>query len=35
MVLISWGEKPTGILISSKNIVEKQKKFFNAFWNSL
>jgi sugar-specific transcriptional regulator TrmB len=35
MVLISWGEKSTGILISSKNIVEKQKRFFNVFWNSL
>jgi sugar-specific transcriptional regulator TrmB len=35
MVLISWGEKPTGVLINSRNIIEKQKKFFNAFWDSL
>jgi sugar-specific transcriptional regulator TrmB len=35
MILISWGEKPTGVLINSKNIIEKQRKFFNAFWNSL
>ena len=35
MVLISWAEKPTGVLISSNSIIEKQKKFFNAFWNSL
>lgn len=35
MVLISWGDKPTGVLINSKNIIEKQKKFFNAFWDSL
>lgn len=35
MVLISWGEKPVGVLIHSKQIIEKQKKFFGAFWNSL
>jgi sugar-specific transcriptional regulator TrmB len=35
MVMISWGEKPVGVLIHSKQIIEKQRKFFNAFWNSL
>jgi sugar-specific transcriptional regulator TrmB len=35
MALISWGEKQTGVLINSKNIIEKQRKFFTAFWNSL
>jgi len=32
MALISWGEKPTGILIQSKQIVKKQKEFFNELW---
>lgn len=35
LALISWGEKPTGVLIKSKQIVTKQKEFFNAFWYSL
>lgn len=35
MVLISWGKKPTGVLIKSKDIIEKQRKFFNAFGDSL
>lgn len=35
MALISWKEKPTGVLIHSSNIVEKEKKFFHALWNSL
>lgn len=35
IVFISWGDKPTGILIKSKDIVDKQRKFFNAFWDSL
>lgn len=35
LFLISWGSKPTGVLISSKNLVDKQKRFFNALWNSL
>ena len=33
MALISWGEKPTGILIQSKQIVKKQIEFFNELWN--
>ncbi|HLD56676.1 MAG TPA: helix-turn-helix domain-containing protein [archaeon] len=33
MAMISWGEKPKGILIQSKQIVEKERKFFNKFWN--
>ncbi len=32
MALISWGEKPKGILIQSKQIVEKERNFFNGFW---
>ncbi|MBW2981640.1 helix-turn-helix domain-containing protein [Candidatus Woesearchaeota archaeon] len=35
MALISWGEKPTGILIQSKQIVKKQKEFFNELWNKI
>lgn len=35
MALISWGDKPTGVLITSKQITEKQRQFFTAFWNSL
>tara|TARA_Y100000310_G_C20688673_1_gene820750 strand:+ start:3373 stop:4083 length:711 start_codon:yes stop_codon:yes gene_type:complete len=35
MAIISWGEKPTGVLIHSKHIVEKQKEFFNSLWNNL
>lgn len=35
MALISWGEKPKAVLIQSKQIVEKQKIFFNELWNSL
>lgn len=35
MVLINWGERPTGILIKSRAIVEREKAFFKAFWNLL
>ncbi|MFC1741697.1 TrmB family transcriptional regulator [Nanoarchaeota archaeon] len=35
MVMISWGEKPQGVLIHSKQIIQKQKEFFNALWDSL
>ena len=35
MAIISWGEKPSGVLIKSRNIIEKQKEFFYALWNSL
>lgn len=35
MAIIAWGEKPTGVLIHSKHIVEKQQEFFNSLWNSL
>jgi HTH-type transcriptional regulator, sugar sensing transcriptional regulator len=35
MVLISWGEKPVGVLIHSRQIIEKQRRFFSAFWDSL
>ena len=31
----SWGEKPKAILISSKTIVDKQKKFFNHVWKMI
>ena len=32
MALISWGEKPTGVLIKSKTICESQIKFFENLW---
>ena len=32
MVLISWGEKPNGILINSKQIIESEKRFFEELW---
>jgi len=35
LAIISWDEKPTGVLIHSKHIVDKQKEFFNSLWKSL
>lgn len=35
LALINWGEKPTGILITSTQLVEAQKKFFKELWNRL
>ena len=32
MVLINWGERPSGILIRSKQITESQVAFFNELW---
>tara|TARA_Y100000031_G_C8223897_1_gene387342 strand:- start:791 stop:898 length:108 start_codon:yes stop_codon:yes gene_type:complete len=32
MAIISWDEKPTGVLIHSNHIVEKQKEFFKSLW---
>jgi sugar-specific transcriptional regulator TrmB len=32
MALITWGEKPSGILIKSKQIIDKQIEFFNSIW---
>ncbi|MFQ5531784.1 MAG: hypothetical protein ACE5ES_04175 [Candidatus Nanoarchaeia archaeon] len=32
MVIISWSEPQKAILIVSKEIVSKQRKFFNAMW---
>lgn len=32
LALISWGEKPRGVLIQSKQIAEKQREFFNSLW---
>ncbi len=34
MAIISWPERPVGILIKSRQIVEKQKEFFNTIWNN-
>ncbi len=34
LVIISWSEKPRAILINSKPIVEKQKKFFEQIWKT-
>jgi HTH-type transcriptional regulator, sugar sensing transcriptional regulator len=35
MAIISWGDKPTGVLIHSKHIVEKQKEFFDSMWRQV
>ncbi|MGV8151281.1 MAG: TrmB family transcriptional regulator [Candidatus Woesearchaeota archaeon] len=35
MAIINWGEKPKGVLIRSKDIVSKQKEFFNALWKNM
>lgn len=32
IALISWDEKPSGVLITSKHIVDKQKEFFHSMW---
>lgn len=34
MVLVSWEEVPTGVLLKSEQIVDKLKSFFNSIWNS-
>ncbi len=35
MALISWGDNPKGVLIQSKQIVEKQKEFFKSMWEKI
>lgn len=35
MAIVSWTEKPVGVLISSAHIVERQKEFFHALWDML
>jgi HTH-type transcriptional regulator, sugar sensing transcriptional regulator len=32
IAMISWGEKPTGVLIRSIQLAKKQKEFFDAMW---
>jgi sugar-specific transcriptional regulator TrmB len=32
--IVIWGENPRGILIKSKAVAEKNKKFFDELWNS-
>jgi HTH-type transcriptional regulator, sugar sensing transcriptional regulator len=34
MALITWGKNPSGLLIKSNSIADKQRNFFNALWNS-
>lgn len=34
MALITWGDKPTGVLIKSKQLVESQVKFFESLWKA-
>ncbi|MFH1452166.1 MAG: helix-turn-helix domain-containing protein [archaeon] len=34
MILISWEEKPSGILINSKQIIESERKFFEELWKN-
>jgi sugar-specific transcriptional regulator TrmB len=34
MAIITWGEKPTGILIKSKQISKSQIEFFDSLWKS-
>lgn len=33
MVILSWTDKPKGILIQAKDIVDRQKEFFYELWN--
>ncbi|MFQ5621314.1 MAG: TrmB family transcriptional regulator [Candidatus Nanoarchaeia archaeon] len=33
LILYNWGAKPTGILIKSNQLVDKQKAFFEALWD--
>jgi HTH-type transcriptional regulator, sugar sensing transcriptional regulator len=35
IAIISWDEKPTGVLIQSKQIAKKQKEFFHSLWKSI
>lgn len=35
MALINWEEKPTGILITSKQIIDTQRQFFKELWKML
>lgn len=35
MALISWGERPTGILIKSEQITKSQIEFFESLWKSV
>jgi len=35
MVLVSWGDQPTGVLIESKQIIDQQKEFFKSLWGEL
>ena len=32
MALISWGEKPYGVLVESRQIIKSQINFFNELW---
>ena len=32
LAIITWGDKPSGVLIKSKEIAKKQKEFFKAMW---
>jgi hypothetical protein len=33
--MTSWGEKPVGFLINSKQLAEKYRKYFYEIWNSV
>lgn len=35
MAIITWAEKPTGVLIQSKHLAERQREFFKALWEAL
>lgn len=32
MALITWGERPTGTLIQSRQLAQSQMRFFNSIW---
>jgi sugar-specific transcriptional regulator TrmB len=34
MVLITWGEKPIGMLVKSKQLIQSQINFFNELWKT-
>ena len=35
IAFVTWGEKPSGILICSEQLAEKHSVFFDALWKSV
>jgi hypothetical protein len=34
IVIVSWGDIPTGILIQSQDVADQYKTFFNLLWKN-